>query len=32
VAEKLIEEIKGKVIAERRYAEAWFVRKTEGYI
>ncbi|ODN30478.1 transposase [Fervidobacterium thailandense] len=32
VAEKLIEGIRGKVIADRGYAEAEFVRKTEGYI
>jgi len=32
VAERLIEGVKGKVIADRGYAEAEFVRKTEGYI
>ena|GEM_PF-3461649 len=32
VAERLIEGVKGKVITDRGYAEAEFVRKTEGYI
>ena len=32
VAERLIEGVKVKVIADRGYAEAEFVRKTEGYI
>jgi len=31
MAEKLIEGIKGKVIADRTYAEAEFVRETERY-